>query len=115
VTQTCRPLVLDAWIDALPAGEAAVPLPPMEAGIGTAGAEGVATHCFPVGNPVGRAVGSDVGRVVGNVGMAGSEERLGTDVGNAGVWLAPLGKALAAPNAIAATPAAPPVRRMMRP
>jgi hypothetical protein len=107
--------VLDDWIDALPAGEAAVPLPTIEAGIGMAGAEGEATHCFPVGSPVGEAVGRDVGREVGNAGTAGRDERLGTAVGNAGVWLAPLGKALAAPNAIAATPAAPPVSRMIRP
>jgi hypothetical protein len=38
-------LVLEAWIEALPAGEAAVPPPAIEAGIGNAGAEGVATHC----------------------------------------------------------------------
>jgi hypothetical protein len=115
VTQIWSPLVLDVWIEALPAGEAAVPLPAIEAGIGMVGAEGVATHCFPVGRAAGSDVGRDVGRVVGNVGTARRDETPGTDVGNAVGWLAPLGKTLAAPIAIAATPAAPPVSRMMRP
>jgi hypothetical protein len=51
----------------------------------------------------------------GNDDTPGTEDRPGTDGGVTALWLAPLGKTLAAAIATAATPAAPPVSRRIRP
>jgi hypothetical protein len=124
VTQTCRPLVLDAVTEPPPPGVVRLPPPDAVTGLGRAGVVGVLTHLVPVGK-VGREVGrpgtevgrpgSEVGSDVGTPGMAGRDEAPGTDGSERPLWLAPLGKTLAAPIAMAATPAAPAVRRMIRP
>jgi hypothetical protein len=121
VTQICSPLLLEAVRDPAPAEEVTLALPDVVAGVGTVGVVGVLTHCFPVGsvgNDVGRLgtdVGSDVGSDVGRPGTAGRDDAPGAAGNESPLWLAPLGKALAAPMAMAATPAAPAVRRMIRP
>jgi collagen type IV alpha len=122
VTQIWRPLVLEAWTETSPPGEVALPSPAAVTGTGRAGVDGVATHCFPVGSDVGRVGGVarrdemlGIDETLGSAGRPGTDGTLGTDKADRGLWLAPLGNTLAAPIAMAATPAAPPVSRMIRP
>jgi hypothetical protein len=128
MTQNCRPFVLEAVTEPPPPGEVALPLPDAVTGLGRAGIVGVPKHCFPVGRvgkDVGRlgtevgtevgTVGSEVGSDVGSPGTDGRDETPGSDGSEDALGLAPLGKTLAAPIAMAATPAAPAVRRMIRP
>jgi hypothetical protein len=123
-TQIVAPLLLETWTDPPPAGLEALPPPERAPGTGSDGADGVLTHCGPVGIPVGR-LGTP--GIEGNEGGAGSDDRPGTDerpgtddrpgteeAVNA-LSVAPLGKTLATAIATAATPAAPPASRTIRP